>query len=62
MTKISEMNEYHLRKALLKRAKDYMSEIYDTNEEIPVFLNKFTDLSEDRIIQDLFHELAKRHK
>jgi len=62
MTKISEMNEYHLRRALLKRGKDYLAEIYNPDDSIPAFLKKFTDLSEDQIVQDLFFELNKRNK
>lgn len=60
LTKISDMNEYHLRRALLKRGKDYLAEIYDAAEPIPTFLKKFTELADDQIIEDLYLELNKR--
>ena len=62
MIKISTMNEYHLRRALLKRGKDYLAEIYDANDEANIFLKKFVNLSEDPIIQDLYMEILKRNK
>ena len=60
MVKISEMNDYHIRRALLKRSKDYYTEIYDKDDTNTTFLNKFTNLTNDNIIVDLFSELASR--
>lgn len=60
LTKISDMNAHWLRRAILKRAKDYFSEIYNPEDTKKDFLNKFVSLSEDQIIQDLFEEIEKR--
>lgn len=60
MIKISEMNEYHIRRALLKRGKDYFTEIFDKEDTNTEFLRKFTKLTEDSIIVDLYSELASR--
>jgi hypothetical protein len=60
MVKISEMNEYHIRRALVKRSKDYFSEIFDATDSNTVFLKKFTSLTEDAVIIDLYQELSKR--
>ena len=63
MVKIKDMNEYHIRRALLKRAKEFYSgEFFDrtktlTNSE---FLASFTSMAEDAIIEDLFTELESR--
>lgn len=60
--KISEMNEYHQRRALLKRSKDYLTTIFDADDSVETFLTKFTDLPGDPIIQDLYTELNKATK
>ena len=60
LVKISEMNDYHIRRALLKRSKDYFTEIYDKDDTNSEFLKKFTSLANDQIIVDLFNELYKR--
>lgn len=60
LTKISDMNAHWLRRAILKRAKDYFAEIYKPDDTKKEFLNKFVALSEDQIIQDLFDEIQKR--
>ena len=60
LIKISEMSIYHLRRALLKRAKDYFTEIYDAADTNETFLKKFTGLTDDRIVIDLFLEIQKR--
>jgi hypothetical protein len=60
LVKITEMNDHHIRRALVKRSKDYFTEIYvkdDTNKE---FLRKYTDLTLDNVVVDLFNELQKR--
>jgi hypothetical protein len=60
LVRISEMNDFHIRRALLKRSKDYYTEVFakeDTNRQ---FLKKFTGLTEDQIVIDLYNELSKR--
>ena len=58
--KISEMSEFHLRRALLKRAKDYYTEIFDAKDTVSEFLNKFINLAADPIIEDLFMQLKSK--
>ena len=60
LTKIADMNPHWLRRAILKRAKDYFAEIYKPEDTKKDFLNKFVGLSDDQIIQDLFEEIQKR--
>jgi hypothetical protein len=60
LIKISSMNEYHIRRALLKRSKDYFTEIFDKDDTNREFLKKFTSLTEDPIIIDLYTELSSR--
>lgn len=60
LVKISEMNDYHIRRALLKRSKDYFTEIFDKNDSNVEFLKKFVSLTEDSIVEDLFIELSSR--
>ena len=62
MVKIVDMGEWHLRRALLKRAKDYYAEMFDAKDSLETFLTKFTLLTEDRIVSDLFVEIQKRIK
>ena len=60
LIKISEMNEYHIRRSLLKRSKDYFTEIFVKEDTNTQFLSKFAKLTEDSIIVDLYTELASR--
>lgn len=60
LVRISEMNEYHLRQALVKRTKDYVSEIFNAKEPVKSFLAKYTGLTEDQVVSDMFMELQKR--
>lgn len=60
LTKIKDMSEFHIRRALLKRAKDYISTVYEAKESNAKFLEKFLNLANDPIIEDLFTELQKR--
>jgi len=60
IVKISTMNEYHIRRALIKRSKDYFTEIFDKDDTNAVFMKKYTGLTEDSIIQDLANELYSR--
>lgn len=58
--KISDMSDVHLRRALLKRARIYYTEIFDSKDSNKVFLGKFTELVNDRLIKELYTELSKR--
>jgi hypothetical protein len=61
LIKLDEMNELHLRRALLKRAKAFYDEIpVNADDSIQTFLLKFTDLGLDPIVIDLFTELDRR--
>lgn len=60
LIKISEMADFHLRRALLKRGKDYLAEMWDATDSKDTFLNKFMLLADDRIVSDLFSEISKR--
>jgi hypothetical protein len=60
LVKISDMNEYHIRRALIKRSKDYFAEIFNKEDSIAKFLTKYTSLTEDQCIVDLYNELRKR--
>ena len=60
LVKISEMNDFHLRRALVKRSKDYFTEVFDKTDTNTQFLKKYTGLTDDTIIQDLYNELSKR--
>jgi len=60
LTKITKMDPTWLRRAILKRAKDYFAEIYDPTDDKDRFLMKFTNLSDDQIIVDLYAEILKR--
>jgi hypothetical protein len=60
LVKVSDMHDHHIRRALVKRSKDYLTEIYskdDTNDE---FLQKYLDLTNDKSVVELFTELQKR--
>ena len=60
LIKISDMNDYHIRRALLKRSREYFAEVYDKDDTNKMFLKKFTDLVNDTVIIDLYNELARR--
>jgi hypothetical protein len=60
IVKISEMNQYHLRRALLKRGKEYLLEIYKKEDSISEFLKKFRGLEKDSIVSELYLELESR--
>jgi len=56
---ISDMSEYHLRRALIKRSKDYLLGIFDYADSTKVFLEKYMNMANDKIVVDLFVELQK---
>lgn len=60
MMKISEMNDWHIRRALVKRSTDYLNGIYDNKNTNSEFLSKFAKLIDDQVVSDLFTELKKR--
>ena len=60
MVKISEMIDYHLRRALLKEAKEYYAAMYSPDDTNQTFLKKFTGMAENALIIELFTELSKR--
>jgi hypothetical protein len=60
MVPIQTMNDYHIRRALVKRCKDYMSDIYKADDTNKMFLKKFGAMNDDSVIVDLYNELARR--
>ena len=60
LIKISSMNDYHLRRALLKYAKDYFSDIFSATDSNVEFMKKFTAFPDESLVLELFAELAKR--
>ena len=58
--KIDSMSDMHLRRALLKRARIYYTEIFDAKDTNREFQKKFTQLALDRLISELYAELSKR--
>jgi hypothetical protein len=60
LVKISNMNDFHIRRALIKRSKDYFLSTFDKNDTNREFLKKYIGLTEDTVIQDLYNELNKR--
>jgi hypothetical protein len=60
LIKISEMNDYHIRRALLKRSKDYFAEIFDKDDTNREFIQKYSQLLDDQTVDDLCTELTKR--
>jgi hypothetical protein len=60
LVKVSEMHDHHIRRALVKRSKDYFTEIYSKDDTINKFLQKYLDLTNDKSVVELFTELQKR--
>jgi len=58
--KIESMSDVHLRRALLKRARIYYTEIFDPKDSNREFQKKFVTLANDRLIYELYSELSKR--
>jgi hypothetical protein len=58
--RIDSMSDVHLRRALLKRARTYYSEIFDAKDANKVFLRKFISLTDDRLVVELYNELSTR--
>lgn len=60
LLKISNMHEIHIRRALAQRAQQYFANIFDKNDSNATFLSKFSDLTSDSKIVELFSELNNR--
>ena len=58
--KIDTMSDVHLRRALLKRARIFYTEIFDAKDTNREFQKKFVSLTNDRLITELYGELSKR--
>ena len=60
LIKISSMNDHHIRRAILKRASQYMRETYVATDSNADFMKKFAGMSSDAVISQLTKELASR--
>jgi len=61
LLKISGMNDHHIRNALLKKSKEYFESLgLDKKITNSLFLKKYTSLTENKEVIDLFSELSKR--
>ena len=60
LVKISDMNDFHIRRALVKRSKDYFTDVFDKNDTNREFLKKYTSLTDDMTVVDLYNEISKR--
>lgn len=60
MIKISDMTDVHIRRALLKRARTYYTDIFEAKDTNKEFLAKFINLVNDRLICELYNELSNR--
>jgi hypothetical protein len=60
LVRIDSMSDFHIRRALVKRAKTYMDSIFDTADDNATFMKKFINLTDDTAIIDLFNELSER--
>ena len=58
--RIDSMSDVHLRRALLKRARIYYTEIFVSTDTNRQFQKKFTSLVDDRLVVELYTELSKR--
>jgi hypothetical protein len=58
--RIDSMSDMHLRRALLKRARIYYTEIFDMKDTNKEFQKKFVSLANDRLVYELYNELSKR--
>lgn len=60
LSPISSLNTFHLRKAMLKVATDYLKTVDDQKDPNEMFLGKFTSLSSHPVIVDMYRELKNR--
>ena len=62
MMKISTMNDYHLRRTLVKVSTDYLDSIYKAEDSNAVFIKKFESMTDNPLVLDLYAELHNRVK
>lgn len=61
LVKISEMNEHHLRNALLKQSKEHFETLGKKSTLTNIqFLKEYASLTEKSVVVELFSELSKR--
>lgn len=60
LIRIKDMNESHIRNALIKRSKEYYENLRKRKTSIDEFLKGYTSLAEDITVVELYNELAKR--
>lgn len=60
LIKLSSMNQYHLKRALIKRQRELLSEIYRPEDSSEEFLLKLRSISRDKILNSLKREIKKR--
>lgn len=60
LIKISEMNDYHIRRALLKVTKEFFSKVIVSGDSNSEFLNRYLGAENDPLIYELFIELSNR--
>jgi len=60
LIRISEMNDFHLRRALLKVTTEKVAAVYKPTDSNLEFLKKFLEVTDDNLIEDLFEELRNR--
>jgi len=58
--KISDMNEAHIRNALIKRSKEYYENLRKRKLKVDEFMVEYTKLGDDSVVTELFTELASR--
>lgn len=59
--KISDMEDGHIRNALLKRSREFFEELSALKKATNTdFLQKYTQLVDDKVVINLFSELQKR--
>jgi hypothetical protein len=60
LIKLSSMNLYHLKRALIKRQKDILKDVYNPDDTSGEFLSKIRNVSKDKIVNALKREIKKR--
>jgi hypothetical protein len=60
LIKISEMNDYHVRRALLKVTKEFFSKVVVSGDSNDQFLTRYLGAENDPLIYELFVELTNR--
>jgi len=60
IVKISDMHSYHIKQAVSKRMKDYLTEHCNRDTPSKTYVKNFFALGTDTILQDLLNELGRR--